>query len=335
MAIEFHCNTCQQQIRVGDGAAGKRGKCPHCGAVVQVPGAAPLAASATATRPHSAAAASVSFACPGCQKTITAPASLAGRKGKCPHCQVVLVVGGGLGMAPHSATTNSVRQPLGSDGLEPLPTAGAGDPLGSGLLPPGSGLAPLGAVDDLFAGLPAAPQLSTAPLPSAQYGAANNPLGFAATASPLGATPAPNPYASPNAYATPRAPVKLMIPAIGMIVISVISIGWLGLITINALLTPLPNQFAQANGPEEEARRAGYKLGRTVGIIVMPIGGGLLNIAAIAGAIQMLRLRGFDTARGGAIAACVPFCSLACLNMPFGIWALIVLYQPDVKRLFH
>jgi hypothetical protein len=133
-----------------------------------------------------------------------------------------------------------------------------------------------------------------------------------------------------------RAPVKLMIPAIGMIVVAVLSIGWLGFVTISAMMTPLPPEMmGPANNPQEDARRAGYKLGRAAGIIVWPLGGTLLNIAAIAGAVQMIRLRGFDTARGGALAACVPCCSLACLNMVFGIWALIVLYQPDVRRLFQ
>jgi hypothetical protein len=293
MAIEFHCTSCQQKIRVADAAAGKRGKCPHCAAAVQVPSAA----APTASQP---AAATITFACPGCQRTINAPASLAGKKVKCPHCQSVLVVGSGQPAAPQST-------------------------------PSPSGLQPLGGADDLFADLPAAPQLAPAPLSPA-----SNPLGYTPSAAPLGAMPGPNPYASPNPYApatgygTPaasgqRAPLKLMIPAIAMIAIAVLTIGAVAVTGLNAFFTPVPDRFAGPDGG------TAYRIGQLIGFVFSV----LINIGVIAGGVQMIRLRGFDTARGGAVAACVPLCSLLCLNMPFGIWALIVLYQPDVKRLFR
>ena len=37
MAIEFHCNHCNHQIKAPDEAAGRQGKCPHCGGVNYVP----------------------------------------------------------------------------------------------------------------------------------------------------------------------------------------------------------------------------------------------------------------------------------------------------------
>jgi hypothetical protein len=39
MAIEFHCPHCNRQIRTPDEHAGKRGKCPQCQAVVEIPAA--------------------------------------------------------------------------------------------------------------------------------------------------------------------------------------------------------------------------------------------------------------------------------------------------------
>jgi DNA-directed RNA polymerase subunit RPC12/RpoP len=39
MPIEFHCAGCQKQLRVQDDAAGKRARCPQCGAIVEVPSA--------------------------------------------------------------------------------------------------------------------------------------------------------------------------------------------------------------------------------------------------------------------------------------------------------
>ncbi|HKQ47134.1 MAG TPA: hypothetical protein VJZ71_03570 [Phycisphaerae bacterium] len=37
MAIEFHCNHCNHQIKAPDEAAGRQGKCPHCNGVNYVP----------------------------------------------------------------------------------------------------------------------------------------------------------------------------------------------------------------------------------------------------------------------------------------------------------
>jgi DNA-directed RNA polymerase subunit RPC12/RpoP len=36
--IEFKCSECGKQLRVNDDAAGKKGKCPQCGAMIVVPG---------------------------------------------------------------------------------------------------------------------------------------------------------------------------------------------------------------------------------------------------------------------------------------------------------
>ena len=47
----------------------------------------------------------VSFACPGCRKTIKARAELAGKKGKCPQCGKVLVV-------PRAQTGEADRAPV-------------------------------------------------------------------------------------------------------------------------------------------------------------------------------------------------------------------------------
>ena len=35
--IEFYCSNCGNQVRVAEAAAGQRGKCPKCAAVVQIP----------------------------------------------------------------------------------------------------------------------------------------------------------------------------------------------------------------------------------------------------------------------------------------------------------
>ena len=337
MAIEFGCPSCQQMVRVADAAAGKKGKCPRCGTIVQIPGpaaAAPVVAAAP--KPKPAKPGSVSFPCPGCGRTMNAPAAMAGKKGKCPHCQTVVVIGGS---APAAAPQSAVDglQPLGRGDLQPLgsPQPVWSDPLAA----PSSGLAPLGRSDDLFASLPPAGQLAPTPLP-----AASNPLGYTPSPTPVvPSVPAPNPYASyapspygasiPRSYARPTtAPVKLMIPAVALAIISVLSIGYFAFSALSMLITPLPPDFAAQRGLQGDPETAvmAYKIGTFIGAAV----GALINFGVIAGAVQMIRLRGWGTAKGAAIAAIVP-CSLCCLNIPFGIWALIVLNQPDVRRMFQ
>ncbi len=126
------------------------------------------------------------------------------------------------------------------------------------------------------------------------------------------------------------APAKLMVPAILLLLFAVISIGWMGISALGAVFTPMPPP-----PPEfDEATRAGYQAVYWASVIVIPLVAIFLNFFVIAGAIQMIRLKGLGMAKGGAMAAIVPCCSVLCLNMPFGIWALVVLNQPDVKRMF-
>ena len=341
MAIEFGCPSCQNLVRVADGAAGKKGKCPHCQTIVQIPGAAPQAAPAAApaaVASISAKPGAVSFPCPGCGKTMKAPAAMAGKKGKCPHCQTVLIIGGAAAAAPQADFGG--LQPLGEADLQPLDTQQAAwsDPLAS----PGGGLAPLGGGGDLFASLPPAQPLAGKPLQ-----APSNPLGYTPSAKPFGGggMNAPNPYASPNpyaggaygapmhgAYARPTiAPVQLMVPAILLLLLSVLAIGWMGISVLNVLLTPVPPPPPEL----DEAGQAGFQAGYWGVGVGFPLISILVNFGVIAGAIQMLRLKGFDMAKAGAIAAIVPCSPLCCLSIPVGIWALIVLNQSDVRRMFQ
>jgi uncharacterized RDD family membrane protein YckC/phage FluMu protein Com len=61
MPIEFNCSQCNKQLRTPDETAGKKAKCPQCGAVTQIPYAAaftPLAEFAPQDMPTSHAASS-------------------------------------------------------------------------------------------------------------------------------------------------------------------------------------------------------------------------------------------------------------------------------------
>jgi DNA-directed RNA polymerase subunit RPC12/RpoP len=370
MPIEFACSSCQQTVRVADAAAGKKGKCPKCGTILDIPNASPTApgaSAAAAPRPKPAPAAAprsapkpaapavskpaakvagnnVSFSCPSCAKPIVAPAALAGKKGKCPHCQAKVVIGGAV-----PAPTDGL-EPLGPDDLAPL---GPGDlaPLGGGTGDLFADLPPLGGpANSPFAGQP----LPNSP-PLNPLGAAPSPLGTPYGApSPYGApAPSPNPYAAPSPFgASPYggshyggamqgaghsggAPATLMIPAIGMIVVSGITIlMWCYFIVSFLIGATQVDIAAQARNAEQAQAAQGVFYGIIAGYCVVGLIALVINGVVINGAVQMVRLRSWNSAKMSAGLAIVP-CSALCLNIPLGIWALVVLNQPEVKRLFR
>jgi hypothetical protein len=58
-------------------------------------------------------------------------------------------------------------------------------------------------------------------------------------------------------------------------------------------------------------------------------------VVVIIAAFQMKNLRGYAFAVTGSVMAMIP-CNLACLlGLPFGIWALVVLYRPNVMSAFR
>jgi phage FluMu protein Com len=196
MPIEFPCPGCQNLVRTPDSAAGKKGKCPECGTIVQIPSAlapgpvpaAPIAKpvsrpAATPANPRKAAAPpeAIEFFCTFCGGLVRTPAATAGKKGKCPHCQAVVQIPAGLKRQEPGATGQGTGGGRGTEevlptlvpipaGLTPLPplTPLGGGPGAGGLTPLGSdplpGLAPL--AEDLFATLPP-PNPYAAPIPGA------------------------------------------------------------------------------------------------------------------------------------------------------------------------
>lgn len=395
MPIEFACSSCQQTVRVSDAAAGKKGKCPKCGSIMDIPVAGSAASAAPArpqpasspARPAAAAAApkpaansaakpalkppappapqpvakvsgnNISFTCPSCAKPIVAPAALAGKKGKCPHCQAKVVIGGAgppatdglelLGPDDLAPLGPADLSPLGSSGLAPI-GGGTGDLFGD--FPP---LAP--AANSPFGGqpLPGAPLPSTPPLnplggaPS-PYGAPSPHSNPFAAPSPFGASPyGASPYGASPYGASPYggamqthsrgggAPATLMIPAIGMIVVSGISLlGVCYLLVSVAVAAFQVDVAAQAPNAEQAQIAQGVFYGMLALYSVCLLIGLVLNGVVIHGAVQMIRLRSWRAAKLGAGFAVVP-CYTLCLSMPLGIWALVVLNQPEVKRLFR
>jgi hypothetical protein len=77
---------------------------------------------------------------------------------------------------------------------------------------------------------------------------------------------------------------------------------------------------------------ASNALGRVIGVLLIIA----IHGAIIGGCTTMLSGRSFKGSMIGAILACVP-CWSPCivLGIPFGIWALMVMYQPHVRNAFR
>jgi hypothetical protein len=172
----------------------------------------------------------------------------------------------------------------------------------------------------------------SSPAPAFDQPASANP--------PAGA--AMNPYAPPaNVFAqdpfqqlpapmaAERARSRLLAPAIGMIVFAVAGLGFMALVAVGFALDP---NGVFKNVGDDPAQRVG-----AYGFFVAYFTVGLLTrVLQLLGAIAMLRGRGYRLALAGAISTVIPcevYCCLPCL--PFGIWALIVLNNRDVKAAFR
>jgi len=92
------------------------------------------------------------------------------------------------------------------------------------------------------------------------------------------------------------------------------------------------NPFTQ-NQPNE---RPEAKQARLIGTMVFACLFMGLDVAVIYGAYCLHRMTSHAAAMTGAIISCIPVCSpCLVLGIPFGIWALVVLNNPDVKRAFQ
>lgn len=61
-----------------------------------------------------------------------------------------------------------------------------------------------------------------------------------------------------------------------------------------------------------------------------------INGLTLYGGLQMRKLESYKLCCAGAILACIPCCSpCSIVGIPFGIWALVVLLDPQVKAAFR
>jgi hypothetical protein len=99
MPIQVHCPN-GHLLTCPDERAGKHGKCPRCGAVVEIPEPSgwqieeeqPEEAPEDSAEPATAETATTFwFLCPNGHK-LNGPLTLAGRAGKCPHCDARFII---------------------------------------------------------------------------------------------------------------------------------------------------------------------------------------------------------------------------------------------------
>ncbi len=93
-----------------------------------------------------------------------------------------------------------------------------------------------------------------------------------------------------------------------------------------------------SNNPDLIANqhRPGYVLGYYVGagaVLGVPA---IVNLLVAIGGICMVRRQLYPMALIGTFAACIPCCGpLAIMGIPFGIWAAVVLFDPNVRTAFE
>jgi hypothetical protein len=143
-----------------------------------------------------------------------------------------------------------------------------------------------------------------------------------------------NPYQAPFTQPpNPRPSSLVQAPAIALIAVAALAIilGLLGLLGDIFLYSSgaIDQLEAENDGPISEYTQ----------IIVRSIWGGILVVAAcfvLYGAIQMKRMRSYGIALAAAIVAAIPMLGPCCIvGIPFGIWAIVVLTKPEVKRAFE
>lgn len=116
MPIAVRC-ACGKSINAPDQLAGKKAKCPSCGAALSIPDGASAkqsASKATTGGPTSAAKELPIYVTCECGKKLTAPAKMAGKSVQCPTCRQLVKI-------PKAAesTTASGNKPV-KDGLADL-----------------------------------------------------------------------------------------------------------------------------------------------------------------------------------------------------------------------
>jgi hypothetical protein len=137
----------------------------------------------------------------------------------------------------------------------------------------------------------------------------------------------------PRRGARTRALEKVSLPAIFLIIVGCLGLGMSVLnitIELMGLNNDNPFQFNKPN-PNDPNAKAAENVGKVIGGVVQV----LWSLIVFFGGVQMKGLKSRGFVFFSCIWAMLP-CNLCCLlGLPFGIWALVVVNDPVVKRGFE
>ncbi len=300
MPIEFVCTNCNSPVRTPDATAGKKGRCPSCKAVIQIPEAAP------ATAAKAVDDGVIAFHCGKCNHVVRAPKQHAGKKGKCPKCQSVVDI-------PTKSTLPAAAKPQ----RKPATSLGGGltsldEPQGNlsgGLTqvdePTNDPLGSLSALE--MAAGPALPGSLGAPVAGGGFGFGAPtpvPTWSAKTIQPTSHTRS---VTDARQMSSGEARAWLMFPAIVMVITSSLS-------TLMFLFVGIIGVGIQVTDP----RGGDLSTGELAFLVVAVLLGIVFNVVIMAGAINMMKLKGYGLAVCAAILAMVP-CPPCWVSLFFGI----------------
>lgn len=322
MTIKFQCTVCNSAISTPDSAAGKKGKCPTCNSIIQIP-AAPAVASAPPTKLRP----------PGPESKLTPPPEKP---------------------SPLTPLPSPALSPLPP--VQPLPPLPKPEPLAPFTLPapaantakpalkPLQPLRPANPPQDLPTLLPSlSPNAMTPVKGNAGFDEVYslqpmaNPLqdlsNYPASGSlpPLQPSASINPYASASPafqrqnYSGSNGPASwpIILPASIQLFGNILALIY---VILNTFVT-LP-MLSQVPANQPEAQRVGFMVGATIALVGMPLG----VLIAMIGSVCMIARRGYVMAIIGAACSTI---GCACIFFPVGIWSLIVLCIDDYRRQFR
>lgn len=240
----------------------------------------------------------IRFTCPNCSKTLQVPQGAGGKKAKCPACGSIILI-------PPPLPTGSASQ-AASWGESPseVPSSDASD----SELPVNAG---------------------------SSFGEEQQRMFYRASPGPAHAFP----YAREGSPYTQISLAKSKVsgPATWLIVLSILSIALI-LIALLVVSLGLTAAGAAAQDPNfaanEDFAAAVFSLLFNFATLLVGLA---VSVIILVGAVQMKKLRSYGLAMTAAILSVIPCTSPCCflIGVPIGIWAIVVLNDPVVKRAFQ
>lgn len=316
MTIKFNCTVCNSSVTTPDAMAGKKGKCPTCGSVMQIPSppkpAAPSTPVLRPADPKMSAPKPAPPASPGLpplqplQPLEPLPPLNKPKAPASPALQPLKPIaptpspGGALPPLALGGMAGDKNQGVGADGLYTLQPVSSPGPL----LSPLDDLPAVGASGAGFSLPPAQPAFGTG-LP--------NPY----------ATPSYSPAANMGGFRQQAAAWPIIVPA-SLQLVGVVLTG------IMLLVQSVPLMMAPMDaGPDFEQNRGAYMVGLIIGFGFVFLA---MAVAAI-GSICMILRKGYPMAFAGAVFSCIGCASMFCI--PIGIWSVVVLCMADYRQQFY